>query len=237
MLILKSVNRDNDDFSYNSRNIKNTVDNVNKNLTPSSAQKSNINTDKSVNDSNIQSNNNYASPDASPTDVFNRDNTNELAQSSICINENFITPLPVLYDRSKINTPQNIKSETVTSEKATTGNKSNEEKVATSKDHWRNDATLIMGDSKVSGVMEKNMTRNQKVKIRFFSGAKITDMFHYAIPSFEKKHDCVILNFCADDAPYKPGLDILNGMLKVMNFINVVITKISIKKMEVLLVT
>ena len=92
-----------------------------------------------------------------------------------------------MYDGSKINTPQNLKSETVTSEKATTGNKNNEKKVSTSKDHWRNDATLIMGDSTVSGLMEKNMSRNQKVKIRFVSGAKITDMFHYAIPSFEKK--------------------------------------------------
>ena len=81
--MLKSVKCDNDDFCYNSRNIKNTVDNVNKNLTPSSAQKSNISTDKSVNDSNIQSNHNYASPDASPADVFNRDNTNELVQSAI----------------------------------------------------------------------------------------------------------------------------------------------------------
>ena len=48
----KSVNRDNDDFSYNSRNVKNPVDNVNKNVTPSSPHKS-INTNKSINDSNI----------------------------------------------------------------------------------------------------------------------------------------------------------------------------------------
>ena len=48
----KSVNRDNDDFSYNSRIIKNLVDNVNKNVTPSSPHK-NINTDKNVDNSNI----------------------------------------------------------------------------------------------------------------------------------------------------------------------------------------
>ena len=50
--MLQSVNRDND-FSYTSKNIKNTVDSVNKNVTRSSVHKSNIN----VNDSNIQSNN------------------------------------------------------------------------------------------------------------------------------------------------------------------------------------
>ena len=58
----KYDNGDNDDFSYNSRNIKNPVHNVNQNVTPSSAQKSNINTNKSVNDSNIQSNNNFVTP-------------------------------------------------------------------------------------------------------------------------------------------------------------------------------
>ena len=51
--MLQLVNRDNDDFSYTSKNIKNTVDSVNKNVTRSSVHKSNIN----VNDSNIQSNN------------------------------------------------------------------------------------------------------------------------------------------------------------------------------------
>ena len=65
----KSVNRDNDDSSYNSRIIKNLVDNVNKNVTPSSPHK-NINTDKNVNNSNIQSNNNFATP----AHIFNQDN-------------------------------------------------------------------------------------------------------------------------------------------------------------------
>ena len=47
--------------------------------------------------------------------------------------------------------------------------KNDEEKVAISKEHWKNGSTLIMGDSTVSGLMEKKMSRNQKVKIRFFS--------------------------------------------------------------------
>ena len=51
LFMSKSVNRDNDDFSYNSRNIKNPVDNTNINVTASSAHKSNSNTDKSVKDS------------------------------------------------------------------------------------------------------------------------------------------------------------------------------------------
>ena len=46
LFMSKSVNRDNDDFS---RNIKNPVDNVNKNVTPSSPHE-NVNTDKNVKD-------------------------------------------------------------------------------------------------------------------------------------------------------------------------------------------
>lgn len=53
--MLKSVKHDKDDFYHTSRNMKNTVDNVNKNATPSSANKSKINSDKSANDSIIQS--------------------------------------------------------------------------------------------------------------------------------------------------------------------------------------
>ena len=53
-------------------------------------------------------------------------------------------------------------------------------------EHWKNGTTLIMGDSTVSGLMEKKMSRSRKVKIRFFPG-KIKDMLHYAIPLLEKK--------------------------------------------------
>ena len=53
MLMSKSVNRDNDDISYNSRNIKNPVINVNKNVTPWIPH-INFNTNKNVNNSNIK---------------------------------------------------------------------------------------------------------------------------------------------------------------------------------------
>ena len=104
LFMSKSVNRGNDDFL---RNIKNPADNVNKNVTPSSPHK-NINTDRNVNNSNIQSNNNFATP----ADIFNQDNEKELAESpDICINKNIITPSPTLYGGSQINTSQNLTRE------------------------------------------------------------------------------------------------------------------------------
>ena len=104
LFMSKSVNRNND-FS---RNMKNRVDNVNKNVTPSSPHKS-FNTDENVNNSNIQSKNNFATP----ADIFNRDSEKELAQSpDISINKNIITPSPTLYGGSQTNTPQNLTRET-----------------------------------------------------------------------------------------------------------------------------
>ena len=76
-----------------------------------------------------------------------------------------------------------------------------------------------MGDSTVSGIMEKKMSRNRKVKIRFFPGAKIKDMFHYAIPLLEKKPDYDILHIDTNDAAYKGGSDISNEILELMRFI------------------
>ena len=91
--------------------------------------------------------------------------------------------------------------------------------MATSNEQWKNGATLIMGDSTVSDLMERYMPRNRKVKIRFFSGAKIKGMFHYAIPLLEKDPDFVILHVGTNDAQYKVGSDISNEILELMRFI------------------
>ena len=106
--MVKSMIRNNEDFSSKSRSIKNLVHNVNKNVTPSSAHNSIINTDKRVNDSNIQSNNNFATP----SDIFNWSNPSELTQrTDTCINENIITPSPTLYVGSQINILQSKTTE------------------------------------------------------------------------------------------------------------------------------
>ena len=87
LFMLKSVKRDNDDFSYTSRNIKNTVDMFIKTQLPRVLTRVILIQIKVSNDSNIQSNNNFATP----ADIFNRDNNNEHSRSSdICINENII---------------------------------------------------------------------------------------------------------------------------------------------------
>ena len=73
-------------------------------LSPYKSFKS-FNADKNVNNSNIQSNNNFTTPE----DIFNRDNEKELAQNpDICISKKIITPSPTLYMADPKLTPRRI---------------------------------------------------------------------------------------------------------------------------------
>ena len=53
-------------------------------------------------------------------------------------------------------------------------------------EEWWKVTTLILGDSTISGRKEKKVSRNRKIKVRYFPGAKIKDTHHYAIPLLEK---------------------------------------------------
>ena len=43
---------------------------------------------------------------------------------------------------------------------------------------WMKGTRLIFGDSTISGLIKKKMSRNRKIKVRYFQGAKIQDMYH-----------------------------------------------------------
>ena len=57
---------------------------------------------------------------------------------------------------------------------------------------WRKGTTLIFGDSTMSGLIDKKMSRNRKIKVTYFPGAKIKDIHQYAIPVLEKKPENII---------------------------------------------
>ena len=85
-------------------------------------------------------------------------------------------------------------------------------------EEWRKGTTLILGDSTISGLIEKKMSRNRKIKVRYFPGAKIKDMYHYAIPLLEKKSENTILHLDTNDAPYKSDTDILKDLIELNEF-------------------
>ena len=86
-------------------------------------------------------------------------------------------------------------------------------------EEWRIGTTLILGDSIISGLIEKKMSRNRKTKVRYFPGAKIKGMHHYAVPSLEKKPENIILHLGTNDAPYKSDTDILKDLIELKDFI------------------
>ena len=45
-----------------------------------------------------------------------------------------------------------------------------------SSEKWRKGTTLIFGDSTMPGLIDKKMSRNRKIKVTYFPGAKIKDI-------------------------------------------------------------
>ena len=92
--------------------------------------------------------------------------------------------------------------------------------VQENKEEWRKGTTLILEDLTTFGLItRKKMSRNTKVKARYFPGAKIKDMYHYAIPLLEKKPENIILHLGTNDAPYKSDTDILKDLIELKDFI------------------
>ena len=62
------------------------------------------------------------------------------------------------------------------------------------------------------------MSRNRKIKVRYFPGAKIKEM-DYGIPLLEKNPENIILDLGTSDAPYKSGTNILQHQIELKDFI------------------
>ena len=54
----------------------------------------------------------------------------------------------------------------------------------------------------IAGLKEAKLSRNRKLKVRFFPGVKIEDSYYYLVPLLKKKAD-IILDFGTNDTPYK----------------------------------
>ena len=77
-------------------------------------------------------------------------------------------------------------------------NKTNIPDNNTDAEEWKPGTSLIVGDSMIAGLREGKLSRNRKVKVRFFPGAKMTDFY-----LLKNKPDNIILHFGTNDVPYK----------------------------------
>ena len=59
---------------------------------------------------------------------------------------------------------------------------------------WLKDTVLIGGDSMISEIDEKQLSSKQNVKVRFFPGSSIKDMYDYLKPLLKKVPKTIILH-------------------------------------------
>ena len=62
---------------------------------------------------------------------------------------------------------------------------------------------MIVGYSMIAGLIEAKLSRNRKVKVSFFPGAKMKDFYYYLVSFLKKKLDNIILHVGTNDASYK----------------------------------
>ena len=78
---------------------------------------------------------------------------------------------------------------------------------------------LIVGDSVVSGLRESKMSFRRNIKVRFFPGARIQDMYYYLVPLLRKRPDKIILHVGTNDAPHMKTDEMLEELGKLKSLI------------------
>ena len=100
------------------------------------------------------------------------------------------------------------------------GKANNDETPSNFKHAWPAGTCLIVGDSILTGIDEKRLSRNnQVVKVRDFRGATIDDLKHHLVPLLKKKPEHIILHIGTNDAVSKTSRQILDELLQLKQYI------------------
>ena len=96
----------------------------------------------------------------------------------------------------------------------------NDETPGNFKHAWPAGTCLIVGDSILTGIDEKRLSRNnQVVKVRDFRGATIDDLKHHLVPLLKKKPEHIILHIGTNDAVSKTSRQIYDELLQLKQYI------------------
>ena len=71
----------------------------------------------------------------------------------------------------------------------------------------------------IASLREGKLSRNRKVEVRFFPGAKMKDFYYYLVSLLKKKPDNIILHFGTNDAPYKIEAEMYKELKSIKDFI------------------
>ena len=104
---------------------------------------------------------------------------------------------------------------------------------------WNKNTVLVVGDSMINNVDERQLGKRYQTKVRSFSGATTTDLEDYLKPLLRKKPDKIILVVGTNDIQHRPVADILKNIKRLMEQISeslpdchVVISEIIKRKMK-----
>ena len=84
---------------------------------------------------------------------------------------------------------------------------------------WPRNTILITGDSMLSNINERTLSRKYKTKIRSFPGATVSDMFDYIKPLLKKRPEKIILVIGANDIEHKMYQEIIVEIKSLVAFI------------------
>ena len=94
------------------------------------------------------------------------------------------------------------------------------ENITTEKGQWPKNATLIVGDSIINGVLEEGLCRGgRNVKVRNFSGVTVDDLNHHIILLLQKKSSHIIVHAGTNNAYHSTSREILNKLLNFKSLI------------------
>ena len=89
-----------------------------------------------------------------------------------------------------------------------------------SKHAWSSRTCLIVGDSILTGVDEKRLSKdNQLVKVQGFRGTVIDDLKHHLVPLLDKKPEHIILHTGTNGAVSKTSEQILDELLQLKQYV------------------
>ena len=83
---------------------------------------------------------------------------------------------------------------------------------------WKDNTTLIIGDSMLYGLEEEKMKR--KTKIRMFRGSTIDDMYHYITPLLQKNPKNIILHVGTNNCVKDNSEQIVEKLRNLKEYIN-----------------
>ena len=148
----------------------------------------------------------------------NRDEAPKTKNIGNCnTNQNAITQVP----KSASSAPDGSASLTTDANGNKENNPANDNSKNESQDPgvWRKNTVLVVGDSMVSNINEKTLSRKYHMKVRSFPGANTRDLQDYVKPLIRKKPDKIIIVIGTNDIERKPVKEILRSMKLVMDMI------------------